>query len=251
MALGSEAAASQPVMEVDDVFAQGPSWTGKRNMTAAQNDPLSKKGKSKGKGAGKGKDTDRLEQMAVATAKLVMVVAKDVQDLQATVYETWELNAEKPLAVAATTAGQRYDADAKELKERHAVDSNVDTAALGPPHLVVAASVIKDLATLVGPEEKTVLEEFWKTVVCKEDSATLGECITHFQTKKNKQPHQKQEKVRLIFSFDLHVKNMSIVKGIMVREIQKEGGQRKVGSAPRGPLQRELNRLVYPQGQTS
>ena len=225
-----------------DAFSTAPSWAGKRALGAKSDQIDSKK---QHKGSSKGKDPDRVEQIAVTTAKLALIVAKDVQDLQATVYEAWEMDANKPLADCALQAGQQYNADAIELKEKHAIDSQVDTAALGPPHLVIAAATIKGLAALVTPEEKQVLEEFWKEVVCVEDSEKLGSCITHFQAKKNKAPNKK-EKVRLIFSFDLHERNMKLIRDIVIAEIKKEGGQRKLGSAPRGPLQRELNRLVHP-----
>ncbi|CAK0891491.1 unnamed protein product, partial [Prorocentrum cordatum] len=233
-------------------FAAGPAWAGKRGLAAAtdQNDPNKQ---FKSKGAGKGKDWDRVGQIAVTSAKLALVVAKDVQDQRAAVYEAWEMGAAKPLPTFAIQAGQQCVADAKELTEQHMVDSQTDAAALGPPHLMIAAATIKGLATLVGPEAKKVLEEFWRTVVCAEGSEPLGSCIAHFQAKKNKAPNE-EEKVRLIFSFDLHERNMKLIRGIIIAEIKRDGGQRKLGEAPRGPLQRELNRLLVgepvPQVQT-
>ncbi|CAK0824286.1 unnamed protein product [Prorocentrum cordatum] len=213
-----------------DAFATGPAWAGKRGLAAAtdQNDPNKQ---FKSKGAGKGKDWDRVEQTAVTSAKLALVVAKDVQDLQAAVHEAWEMDAAKPLPTFAIQAGQQCDADAKELKEQRMMDSQTDTAALGPPRLVIAAATIKGLATLVDPE-------------AKKGSEPLGTGIAHFQAKKNKAPNKK-EKVRLIFSFDLHGRNMKLIRDIIIAEIKEEGGQRKLGAAPRGPLQRELNRLVH------
>ncbi|CAK0848609.1 unnamed protein product [Prorocentrum cordatum] len=149
--------------------------------------------KSKGVGKGKGRDADRVEQVAIATAKLTMIVATDAQNRQAAVYEAWELEASKPMAEFAVQAGQKYDADAKELKKKHAVDSQVDTGSLRPPHLVIAAAAIKGISTLVTEDSEKVPTEFWTTVVRQEGPEFLGSCITHFQAKKNKAPNKKEK----------------------------------------------------------
>ncbi|CAK0848608.1 unnamed protein product, partial [Prorocentrum cordatum] len=150
-------------------------------------------GAGKGVGKGKGRDADRVEQVAIATAKLTMIVATDAQNRQAAVYEAWELEASKPMAEFAVQAGQKYDADAKELKKKHAVDSQVDTGSLRPPHLVIAAAAIKGISTLVTEDSEKVPTEFWTTVVRQEGPEFLGSCITHFQAKKNKAPNKKEK----------------------------------------------------------
>ena len=75
----------------------------------------------------------------------------------------------------------------------------------------------------------------------------LRTCVKHFQAKTNKQPKQNKEKVRLIFSFDLHVPDLKAVREVLIKEIRKEGGARRLGGAPRGPMQRGLTKLVYPK----
>ena len=220
-----------------------PKWAGNKRAATAETGPR-KDGRSGAKGS-KDKDLERLEQIALTTGKLMLTVAKDVEDLKATCYECWELGAEKKMAMLAVEAGKEYDQDAKKLKESKAQDDNVDTSVLGPPHLVVAAKVVKGIADEVPEDQRKLLAEFWKQVVCQEDPEMFGTAVTHFQAKVNKQPNQKKEKVRLIFSFDL--RGHSAIRDIIVQESKREGGIRRLGGAPRGPMQRELQRLVYPK----
>ncbi|CAK0836956.1 unnamed protein product [Prorocentrum cordatum] len=239
-AAGAAAAAST------NDFEMAPAWAGKRALQVDRGATrAAKESRTKGKGSGRDKDNERLEEMAVMTAKLSLTVAKDVEDMKAVVYECWEPDADKPMAAISTQAGKQYNDDVQKLKEQHASDSNVDRAALGPPHLVVIAAVIKNIAEVVPPDDKAILGELWKKVVRLEDPEMLGTCVKHYQAKTNKQPKQSKEKVRLIFSFDLHVPDLRAVREVLIKEIKREGGQRKLGGAPRGPLHRGLTKLVY------
>ncbi|CAK0855799.1 unnamed protein product, partial [Prorocentrum cordatum] len=227
---------------MEDVNAFGPpKWAGKRSGTEGE-DSAAKQHKGAGKGA-KLRDDD-WRAMALCTARLTLAVARDTASLAATVYETWELNADAPLPAAGILAGQEYNEQAKELHEQHEKDASVDLAQLGPPHLVVSAKVFQELAKHVSEQGKPTLAQFSATVVQAEAPTPLGEAVPHLSVKKNKQKSAKGvQKCRIVVAMatDPHIRT---IRDMLVEEIQKEGGQKKLGPAPRGALERELNRVV-------
>ncbi|CAK0822502.1 unnamed protein product, partial [Prorocentrum cordatum] len=188
-----------------DGFETEPAWTGKRALRALTggvdqgSGHANKESRTRGKGCDEG--CERLEE--------------------AVTYECSELGADKPMATLATQAGKGYSEDAQQLKDRHATDSAVDLAALGPPHLVVVASVTKGIKGEVPPEDKPILSQLWQKVVCLEDPELLGTCVKHYQAKTNEQPKQNEEKVRRIFSSDLHVPDVKAVREVLAKEIRK------------------------------
>ena len=228
-----------------------PQWAGGKRGGAAVEDPAAKqhKGASKGTAQGARFRDDGWRAMALCTAKLTLAVAREQAHLAAAVYETWELRTDAPLADAGIQAGQEYNARAKELHEQHEVDASVDLAQLGPPHLVVVAKTFQVLGTKVSQEDTPTLANFFAQVVRHENPAVLGECVPHYQVKKNKQKSAKgPEKCRIIFSMATYDQHARAIRDMLVKEIVKEGGQKKLGAAPRGALERELTRAVNKEG---
>ena len=214
-------------------FEEAPTWAGKRGTDDAPNTQRKDRRKEEG---------DTQSRLVQLTAKLALTVARETAELASAVVETWEMDCEAPLASHGIKAGTDYNTQAQELKKRAEADEDVDTASLGPPHLVVWQRVVQKLGQDTIGEAKEKLERYYKEVVMLPEIDALGSSITIFRVKKNKGKAAKgKERCRMQFCF--HPEFVGI-RNILVGAIMAQGAKRKYGTAPRGALERDISKLL-------
>jgi len=176
------------------------------------------------------------------TARLTLTLAREQAELAAAVLQTWEINANSGIAKAGLQAGQAYNDEAQDLRRRAGGGELVDTASLGSPHIRVWTEVANYLGrTYEQGAERDYIEKYYKDTILSGNAEKVADSIPIFRVRKNKgKEGGATEKCR----FQFQVKSDTQLETILVRALRKEGATRKIGSAPRGALERELGRLV-------
>ena len=118
----------------------------------------------------------------------------------------------------------------------------MDTSALASPHIRVWTEVTNYLGrTFEQGAEREYIEKYYQDVILSGNAENVADSIPLFRVRKNKgKEGGATEKCR----FQFQVKTDTQLETILVRALRKEGATRKIGSAPRGALERELGRLV-------
>ena len=198
------------------------------------------------------KGGDVLEELVLVLASLVLVNSRELANLCGTVYTTCLLPVQAAIGKAAVAAGKKYDEQVKQLKEDKETDDSVDTGKLGSPYLHVWAAVIMMLVQEeVDAERKAFFKKYWDEVIMVMPLQQLGEHIRYFRVRapkgkeKEKEAKKKKQTVKLQFAFN--VEGIPAAQGLskfFEGSMLHEGGERKVGPAPRGSLERDAQRLL-------
>ena len=182
-------------------------------------------------------------QIVDLTARLTLTLAREQAELASAILQTWEIGTKSGLAQAGLQAGQAYNDEAQDLRRRAGEGEQVDTASLGSPHIRVWTEVVNYMGRTFDPgAERDYLEKYYKEIILSGSAEKVADSIPIFRVRKNKgKEGGATEKCR--FQFQVKATDTQL-ETIIVRALRKEGAIRKIGSAPRGALERELGRLV-------
>ena len=156
----------------------------------------------------------------------------------------------------AATAGNKYQADAKSLKERmkemekEKRGDEVDLGGLGPPHLVIWAELVKCIARSteqsLGKDKRAPFVAYWNEVICKSDAQQVGMHIRLCRARQAKQQKAGSETVKVQIAIDERHAHETVgaVAGGIDAVMLAWGGVRKFGPAPKGSLERDAQRLL-------
>ena len=195
------------------------------------------------------KGGDVLEELVEIQAKLVLVNAREVASLCGTKYVTYLLPPDSSIAAAGLEANKAYDAKVQKLKADKEQDDTVDTGSLGPPHLHVWTAVVLALAqTEQSVERRTDYKRYWDEVIMQLPVLQLGEHIRYFRIRapkgKEKEAKKKKPMVKLVYAFNVEGSPFTNLMPIFKASVDAPKGDRKVGPAPRGSLERDAQRLL-------
>ena len=156
---------------------------------------------------------------------------------------------ESSIAAAAIEAGKKYDDQVQKLKADKEQDDSVDTGQLGSPHLHVWAAVALMLAQTDQDEGRRAdFKRYWDEVIMMVPLQQLGEHIRYFRVRapkgkeKEKEAKKKKQMVKLQFAFNVETISAKNLEQTFAASVLQQGGERKVGPAPRGSLERDVQR---------
>ena len=184
---------------------------------------------AKGKGKGKGSlGSNRLETMTMEMAKLLLSHDEPINQLEAITIKTWLLPKTSVPMAAGKMEGQEYHE-----KVQPATKEELAQLAMGPPHIYVALAVLsslKDIHTEDTPQRTQLL-----AMIKSLEDSNPTECARQIPMLKISKTYEELFKVR----FHCQSPRDSLC---LCSFFQKEGGQEKVGKAPRGRLAREVQK---------
>lgn len=199
--------------------------------------------------------------MVVLLTKLVLINSTQIRELFGTVYSTYEVDGASGLAMAMKEAGNRYYEE---------VNDNPGHT-LGLPFLHVWLALVQLLCMNV-PQEMSVvggmaLRGYWNQRVTKVPRESLEEEVRYCRLKANGVPKSKKKeqgggeasqsaqamvsggKARVQYALSHRALHPMEGEGASLQDALEEairllGGRRLVGAPPKGPLEREVARLV-------
>ena len=177
------------------------------------------------------------------TARLTLTLAREQAELAAAVLQTWEISTKINIATTGLEAGRAYNDQAQDLHQRAKGGEEVDTAGLGSPHVKVWTEICAYLGkTIDEGASKTEVENYYRSKIMTGSAEIIGDSVPVFRVRRNKGKDGKgDEKCRFQYSFNA---NDHVLETILTSQLKKEGARKKVGTAPRGALERELGRMV-------
>ena len=194
-----------------------------------------------------GKDGSLMRALVSVLARLTLTNARELAEVTGSVYDCFLVGASLPLTREALQAGKDYSNDCKSKGKDHGN---------GPPWVHIFVRMIQGLAGMPTTQgaAKEALNIFWRETVMKEHLGLdfLQEHVrmcklkpTYFDKKAGKEPTQ--YKMTLCFSPLMQNKELHQGKTIqtaMAEALKAAGATRKLGSAPRGGLERDAARLL-------
>ena len=177
------------------------------------------------------------------TARLTLTLAREQAELAAAVLQTWEIGTETNIATTGLEAGRAYNDQAQDLNQREKGGEQVDTAALGSPHVKVWTEICAYLGkTIEAGASKTAVENYYRDKIMTGSAEIIGDSVPVFRVRRNKgKEGNGKDKCRFQFHFSANDHTMAT---ILINQLKKEGALKRIGSAPRGALERELGRMV-------
>ena len=171
-----------------------------------------------------------IEKLLLLVAKLGLKNAQDMRAVQATLFKTIMFERDNVIADAALKAMKLYADSAKEVQPEH------------PPAVFIWAAITRAAATVEGLEEphKNAIIAHRQQVT---DPGQLKDIIYHAKTAKA------FDKNKVKLQLAAHASVEPVVKGIL-RAGQLSGGRQMFGQAPKGGLERDIQRLLEQPGAT-
>ena len=192
--------------------------------------------------------------LTVAVSKLVMVNVREVAELQGAAGATFIGRSDVPALAAATKAGAEYYEDVQKAGKDHGY---------GPPHARVCAALLRPLVddTAAPRGARAVLRRFWDSTVA---NGTPDQVVAQVPVCKVRKAFKKKEgdpdmtKVILVLHPRLRTESVptNITEGptemtfeqALEAALAAVGAQIKRGTAPKGHLEREVDRLSRAAG---
>eukprot|EP00929_Paragymnodinium_shiwhaense_P074649 TRINITY_DN38210_c0_g1_i1.p2 TRINITY_DN38210_c0_g1~~TRINITY_DN38210_c0_g1_i1.p2 ORF type:complete len:238 (-),score=89.65 TRINITY_DN38210_c0_g1_i1:700-1413(-) len=199
-------------------------------------------GKAAGKAAKIGQLTGGkvdLEEIIRVLTQLTLANAADVRELCGVTFQTWLVPAECEFAKVMQEAGKIYNDRALELKKEKDKKAEVNMASLGPPYIHMWAAVAEYLASDKSTAAAGPFQEYWELIKKSAKPEDIAEDVRMFRCRKPGKDSRVKDKVKVQFA----ILNSGLEKAVMAC-LKAAGGERKVGAAPRGYLEREAKALL-------
>ena len=183
--------------------------------------------------------------MVPMVSKLALILARDMADVKGVVLRTFFVPEDSWLAKAGMEAKKQYQSGVDALKERKDKGEEVDLGAMGAPHITIFYMVLAQIKAKATEQAKLVLDEFWAKFVEGKEQAELGAWVKHFSMTVPKGAKSKKMKgqVKLKFHFGegpMHSGAVQILEAVLTEVKAKE----EYGAEPRGPLEREIGKIL-------
>ena len=198
---------------------------------------------------GKKGEKDDLMKLVTAIGRLVLAQARAVADLAAVVYVTFMMPFSRGLPAAMQAAGKKYEEGSKAMKESGA--SQEQFKKRGPPHIHVFLAAFQYVAERTAAEgqdgERTnALEakQVWENTIVSSEMETIAEAVLYFRLKPLRKEEGVEQQCLVITNFNKDTKLALACRPYIMNVLQYEGATAVHGSAPRGPLEREIAKMV-------
>ncbi|CAK0898871.1 unnamed protein product [Prorocentrum cordatum] len=196
--------------------------------------------------AKKGGDAAMRELLVVLT-KLVLSDSRCLAEVVGTVYRTWEvdLKGDEHVGLALEAAGKDYNTESERLRKERQEGGSPDFESRGPPHVHVFVAFLQWAGKQELGEHKAPLMDFWNNVIVTLEPLKIAERVPYFKWRRNKGPGGVlQDKGRIQLAFDQTDSDMQVFTKLFDAIMVKQGAKRRVGAAPKGPLERDAGRLL-------
>ena len=233
---GQTAAAAAPAAGWQ---AGEPQWSMKRRGEFNSNDGKSRRVDDETmQGAG-----DSVTALVEVLAKLSLVNAAEIRDVAAVTFTTWLLPSSAKTVEAMLEAGKQYHEEVQKFNGLGEAERQRRSEALGPPFLHVWAALIREAAneTRIPGGATALIRRYWTEVVCAMPMSDLAAQVRHCRCRATKKFEGKREMARVTFAVDARYQQM---EDALNEVFKAQGGVRKHGPAPRGPLEREASKLL-------
>ena len=201
---------------------------------------LRKLAKSRGKGGKKDKE-ELIEDMVKLLGKLILTNSMQIREVCGVVYNTYELDLKLDIMTAMKEANKKYHENTKDNP----------THELGPPYLHTWTALIKTLAeeTKLQQASRKAMVHYWNSKVTKVPPMQLADEVKYCRIRENKGDGKKAAtKGRLQFALSHDSQHTDMDGKTLAMALDEAlltlGATRKVGTAPRGPLEREISKLL-------
>ena len=196
-------------------------------------------------GEKKGKETKaiankELTKLTTSIAELSLINAREISNLSACCYQTFLIEPESSLAKIALEGGQLYNDAVKKVKAKDDEEKKTMQQSLGSPKNAVFAMTIKGLAQKKGitAKNKEALQKYWaEKFANKENFEACDSDVKFCRATKAKKGNQK---VKLQFALADEV----LEKMVVVALLETKAAIKKQGQAPRGPLERNIQKAL-------
>ena len=214
--------------------------------------------KTAAKQQGKSGEKDVLEQLVMILAQLCLANSSEIRELTGMLVVTHLLPVDSSVAVACLAAGKEYQNSVATLraekdsvkKQREEGKELEDPEELGAPHVVIAMeglmAIMKD--EKIDAKLRKDLGSWWKDKINGKTESEIKEVVQMWRLRKPQKGKPLRlggkgsaaiEYVKLTFSFS-EVKE----EELLCKMMKELGGQRKIGAAPKGWLEREASKLL-------
>jgi hypothetical protein len=168
---------------------------------------------------------------AVATAKAMISMEGRMRALEGAVFKTFVMPATQKSAKVAEAAGRQYQEAVRAAGQKHNH---------GQPYMWTFGAILAAITQCSQGEEKEAMKQM--LLAHKRGPSSLTRMVTHCTVREL----YKGEGYKLQFS--VTAEGQQLMKAIEVH-LKKTGCEEKHGQAPRGPVARELIKLLRDQGQ--
>ena len=194
--------------------------------------------------AGGGSKEEIMQRLVKILTRLSLSNAHMLREVCAVTFYTFLLDAKSGIAVAATEAGKEYHERAQEIGKLNGPERAKAVEEQGPPYVHVWARVVQAAAATegLGANQLQAMRTYWETTVVQATTAQqLGEQVRHCKCRPTRKKEGKPNLVRLVFAIDAQFPDL---EKALIAAVVKQGGIRKMGPAPKGPLEREAEKLL-------
>ncbi|CAK0824509.1 unnamed protein product [Prorocentrum cordatum] len=195
---------------------------------------------------GDGKGNKDVAKVVAQVARLLLTVTRELGDVASVVFLRWDIALDRGLPACPVVAGKKYDEQSKDMKAKQQAGEEQDFKGRGPPHLQIFASAMQRCATRTPTagsteevEKQLVLDskDWWQQYMSEDISLkVIGRAVPHFRCKPLKKENRAIIMMRTDFNKPMGVEAARLLEAV----IEAEGGEFLLGSAPRGPIEREL-----------
>lgn len=198
---------------------------------------------------GSRKEEDQVKELVVVLAELPMTNSAELRELGGIQYTTFLVDSSQPVVKASIEAGVKYNEQVKKIKEAKAAgEGGGGLEELSSPHIAVALAGISALAedAFLPQEVKGAVKQWWDRCISGKEEEEVAMEVQSWRCRKpqkpsaphGKKPHPK-DYARITYSIrDWHG------EAAVAAALKAGGGVRKVGTPPKGTMEREARRLL-------
>ena len=189
----------------------------------------------------KGEDVSTVKKLLIVLTKLSLTNAAEIREITGMLWNTVLIDVKSPIAVEMMAQGKSYHEATKQAKGDPAAQDR-----LGPPYVHIFAGLMLGLSKCqaqLAEEYAKSLMEFWTQQVvaeCKTPFDLLGK-VMYCKCKAAKVKDGKPGLAKVTIAMNTE---FGAVQAAILAALVANGGIKKHGPAPRGPLERAAQELL-------
>ncbi|CAK0850049.1 unnamed protein product [Prorocentrum cordatum] len=196
---------------------------------------------------------DDYRMLVIVLAKLVRTGARQIATLESAVYESYfaSEDGEETIGHVPRVAWADYEKTSGELKQKQKNGEVVDFRSRGAPHVRVFINVLRRILELakagaVHADESIYgpIKEYWETVILHKAPSEIGADALHFRCKKARKDSADAKGVPSMAACMKNPLVSAMWTAALGHMVRAQKIERVAGPAPKGPLEREVSRIV-------
>ena len=195
-----------------------------------------------------GDQQSKMLQLVLLLTKLSLANAQGLRDLCAVVFHTFIIPTSSLIFTQMKEMGRACHTRSQEIaKIEDLAQKESEVQKQGAPYVHMWVALLLGIGKAEGDqalkgEELKKVQKYWQEQISAKP--TLDELVNdvkHCKIKETKKKESKQETARLPIAFD---PSKADLEEVLLKAIRLQGGVKKHGAAPRGPLEREAQKLL-------